>query len=469
VSEDHLKLPEDIEAERSLLATLCAPGNDLAAQECRITLQKEDFSSPMHRSVFVALQAVLDAQDEVSPLVLKDVLAKQGTLEKVGGYPGLVDLLGAEEVGRPMVLVKILREKRIRRQLMRLGHAITTKSADESAPSNAIIDEASTFLTKVVTTGDNSKIERFHHVSDDAIADLCERMEGKREYGLWIPSFDRTSAILGGMKPGQLIVLAARPGIGKSAMALNWVVRSTGRGKSAAVFSLEMSKGEVTNRMLSIHSQVNLREMVQKKDRHGLSKVIESKNELDQRPIWIYDKASITMRHVNSMVDHAMAVSRGKLDLIVLDYLQLLTSSDDARAARQSEAVRVGELTRACKLLAKDKGVPIVLLSQLNREVEHRNNGRPQLSDLRDSGAIEQDADVVMFIARKTKIEDISAEPDKLAELLIAKNRDGPTGVIPLFWDGGTTTFKEIEKQTDESKVEYKPTQTEIEYPDNMV
>jgi replicative DNA helicase len=149
------------------------------------------------------------------------------------------------------------------------------------------------------------------------------------------------------------------------------------------------------------------------------------------------------------MVDRHLSQANQKLDFLIVDYLQLLSSPQDSRAAKQSEAVRIGEISRGFKLLAKDHGIPVVVLSQLNREVEHRQGGRPQLSDLRDSGAIEQDADMVMFIHRKMKPVMEGEEEDRSAELLIAKHRNGPTGVVPLYFEGEFATYREMERTTD--------------------
>jgi len=156
------------------------------------------------------------------------------------------------------------------------------------------------------------------------------------------------------------------------------------------------------------------------------------------------------VREITAMVDRHLSQANQRLDLLIVDYLQLMSSPPDSRGAKQSEAVRIGEISRGFKLLAKDRGIPVVVLSQLNREVEHRQGGRPQLSDLRDSGAIEQDADMVMFIHRKMRPV-VEGEPeDRSAELVIAKHRNGPTAIVPLYFEAEFARYRELERTTDE-------------------
>lgn len=180
------------------------------------------------------------------------------------------------------------------------------------------------------------------------------------------------------------------------------------------------------------------------------AKLLRARDELLQLPIFINDQAAITVREITAMVDRHLSQANQRLDLLIVDYLQLMSSPTDSRGAKQSEAVRIGEISRGFKLLAKDRGIPVVVLSQLNREVEHRQGGRPQLSDLRDSGAIEQDADMVMFIHRKMRPV-VEGEPeDRSAELVIAKHRNGPTAIVPLYFEAEYARYRELERTTDE-------------------
>jgi replicative DNA helicase len=445
------RLPEDVEAERALLATLCAPGAEKAAAEIAFQLTEDDFVDPRHRAVFKALRDLLEGQIEINPLTLKDVLDQNGDLGRIGGYPGLIELLGAEEVGRPQVLADLLSRKHKLRQLIRLGAQMVRQAAEEEAPPETLVEQAATDLMRLAQGRERKGLEHVGDVAREAMESLLDRLEGRGSSGLKV-GFSRLDAITQGFQPGNLIILAARPGIGKTALALNWLLRSAMHYRAhGAFFSLEMSKEEVFSRLLSAHARVNMRQVAAGAfDDEVQAHLLRSRDALMQLPVFINDQAAITVREITSMVDRHLSRNNQKLDLLIVDYLQLLSSPTDSRAAKQSEAVRIGEISRAFKLLAKDHGIPVVVLSQLNREVEHRQGGRPQLSDLRDSGAIEQDADMVMFIHRRMKPVEEGEKEDRDAELLLAKHRNGPTGVIPLYFEGEYATYREMERTTGE-------------------
>jgi replicative DNA helicase len=443
------RLPEDIEAERALLATCCAAGAELAAAEVALALGEDDFVHPAHRAVFKALRTLVEAQVEVNSLTLKDALDQAGDLSRVGGYTGLVELLGAEEVARPQVLADLLVRKRKLRQLIRLGAQIVRQAGDEEAPPEALVEQAGVELFRLAQGTQRRGLEHIGEVAREAMESLLDRLEGRGSSGLRV-GFSRLDGITQGFQPGNLIILAARPGIGKTALALNWLLRSAMYHKAhAAFFSLEMSKEEVFTRLLAAHSTVNMKAVQAGAfDEEVQARLLRSRDALLELPIYINDQAGITVREINAMIDRHLSQAGQRLDLVIVDYLQLMTSPENSRAARQSEAVRIGEISRGFKLLAKDHNMPVVVLSQLNREVEHRQGGRPQLSDLRDSGAIEQDADMVMFIHRKMRPPLEGEEEDRSAELLLAKHRNGPVGVVPLYFEGEYARYREMERAT---------------------
>jgi replicative DNA helicase len=446
------RLPEDVEAERALLATCCAPGAETAATEVSFTLTEDDFVHPAHRAVFKALRSLVEAQLEVNSITLKDALDQAGDLARVGGFTGLVDLLSAEEVGRPQVLADLLIRKRKLRQLIRIGAQLVRQAAEEEAPPDTLVEQAAVDLFRLAQGQDRKGLEHIADVAREAMDNLLDRLEGRGSSGLKV-GFSRLDAITQGFQPGNLIILAARPGIGKTALALNWLLRSSlYHQASAAFFSLEMSKEEVFNRLLSAHCAVNLKAAAAGGfDEHIQARLLKSRDALLELPLYINDQAGITVREITAMVDRHLSQSNNKLDLLIVDYLQLMSSPESSRAAKQSEAVRIGEISRGFKLLAKDHGIPVVVLSQLNREVEHRQGGRPQLSDLRDSGAIEQDADMVMFIHRKMAPSQEGADDDRQAELIIAKHRNGPVGSVGLYFEGEYARYREMERSTEEN------------------
>ncbi len=435
------RLPEDIESERALLATLCAPGAEQAAAMLAPELTPEDFVHPAHRAVLKAIKDLLDCRSEIGPLTLKDALDHNGDLGRVGGYPGLIELLGAEEVARPRVLMDILTKKRKLRDLIRLGAQVVREATEETEPLEIIETACSSLANLGQRRGDTGPVV-VGDVTDGVIAQVMDEASGTSRYGLRT-GFYRFDGITRGLKPGELIVLAARPGVGKSTLALNWALRSAQRS-SIVIFSLEMSREELTRKLLTDMAGMNLREL-NPRDPEQMNRLAEAKRSLDELPIHIDDRSGINVRQIRSKVERIQA--RGTVGLVIVDYLQLLTSVD--RHSHQNETNRIGEMSRELKIMAKDCQIPVLVLSQLNREVEKRQNGKPQLSDLRDSGCIEQDADMVVFIHRKIT-PGLSADlQDKTGELHIAKHRNGPCGSVPLVWDGALSRYEEVARETE--------------------
>lgn len=453
------RLPEDIDAERALLATICSPGATQAAIECSIALTDEDFVHPIHRAIYRAMKAVIHRDEPVDALTLKGELDYQRTLSIVGGYAGLIEVLSGEEVGRPMVLVKILQDKRKLRQLIRIGAEMVRRAGDQQDAPDAILESTTREMSAITTGPAKPLMVSVDDIADERLAKIVEIMDGRAPRGMRT-GFSRLDAKTQGFKPGNLVILAARPGIGKTALALNWLVKaafSTQRARGA-FFSLEMSQEELLDRMISCHGKIDMREALSNgPDSQVVQRIAIALDELRNGPIHICDKAGITVREIIMEVDR-LIMRHGKLDFVIVDYLQLIESPENGKNSKQSEATRIGEISRGLKLLAKSRGLPVVVLSQLNREVEHRQGGKPQLSDLRDSGAIEQDADLVMFIHRRmVPVSEFEAE-DRSAELLVSKNRSGPTGIISLDFEGKFTQYREIDFQTDSTPTNQKPT-----------
>lgn len=436
------RLPEDLESERSLLATICAPGAESQASECCIVLRREDFMHPAHQAIFGALVKVLNETREVEIQLIAESLRVSGDMRRVGGFPGLMEILGAAEVRRPMALVEILQGHRRRRDLIRLGAHIQRQAQEDAETPEAIIHGAGSELSRIAQVRQSGGIQHIASFSDDAFADLTDEFNGHRGKASWVKGWSRLNGMTGGFKPGQLIVLAARPGIGKTALALNWLLGVTEYNQSAGFFSLEMPAKRLWRRLVAAHSGVDLRAMVERQDRGAYQSVGLAKAELDNRGIWIEDRSSLTPQEI--LAETARMLTRShSLGLLVVDYLGLVSSGDSTKASRQTEATRIGDLTRGFKLLAGEFEVPVLLLTQMSREVEKRANGRPQLSDLRDSGCIEQDADMVMFIHRK-----MTGVQDPSAELILAKHREGPIGTIPIRFNPETTRYSEVERET---------------------
>lgn len=450
-------LPEDIDCERSFLATCCAPGAGPAAVEAVAVMHDEDFVHPNHRAVFRALRT-LHAEDlEVSSLTLKDALGRMGLLERVGGFPGLTEILMGEDVERPQVLGDVLRRKAKLRKLIHIGAHLVREAAGEDDSPEGIIERASGALVDLAQARSRKGLKLLAEVGAGAIEGIREVSEGRRRPGIstGLPGLDRLTG--GGFKPGELIILAARPGVGKTTLAMEWAARAADREGTVGFFSLEMSERELWQRMAANRAAIpSHRLKTGELSAFEWGKLEAARDDLQQLPLLVNDQAEISVPEIRGQVDRAIT-RYGALGLVVVDYLQLVSSPKDSRAAKQNEAVRVAEISRHLKLLAKDRGVPVVVLSQLNREAEKRQGGRPQLSDLRDSGAIEQDADMVLFLHRKITPGD---EQDTSAELIIAKQRSGPTGVVHL--QGDLQHFRFIEREREAVTFIRKPIQQEL-------
>lgn len=445
------RLPEDVEAERSFLATCCAPGMEQRAADLVFRLTEEDFVAPQHKALFQALRELIHHQVEVNALTLKDILDQRGQLGSVGGFAGLTELLAAEEVGRPEVLADLLRRKTTLRRLVKLGARLVREASEEEQPPKTMVETAAQDLFHLAQEDGKARgLMDIESVAEETVQRLQARLESGNAMGVptGLPTLDTLTQ---GFQPGNLVVLAARPGVGKTALALNWLLRAAGApfNRCGAFFSLEMSQEEVFLRLLSAHSRKNLKHIQAGRfTDQDMREVMKARDELIQLPLYISDQAAITVPQIQNMVTKQGTTSNRKLDFLIVDYLQLLSSPTGSRAAQQNEAVRVGEISRGLKLLAKENGIPVIVLSQLNRDVEHRQGGPPRLSDLRDSGAIEQDADIVAFIHRRKPEGGDGAAMDNDVKLIVAKHRNGPTRDIPMTFQSDTVSFFELEMQT---------------------
>ncbi len=435
------RLPEDLEAERSFLATCCAPGAEALASEAVVGMSPSDFVHPAHQAVFSALLTLLSRGEEIHALSLKIALEEAAMLGRVGGFSGLVDLLAAEDVGRPQALAAHLLEKSRLRRLVHVGASLMRSAAAEEAASAELISGTSAVLAGLAQGAHRKGLVPVADLDERTWARIEDVREGRRSAG--VPTgFGRLDWLLGGgFQPGQVVVLAARPGVGKSTLLVQWLRHIASHHGPAALFALEMADEEIWTRAIGSEASVPSGLILSGRlDHSAVQRLVSARERLRGLPLSICDQASITIPEIRAL--SSSALTRGGLTVVGIDYLQLLSSAAGSRGAKQNEATRIGEISRDVKLMAKDLGLPVVLLSQLNREVEHRSGGRPQLSDLRDSGAVEQDADVVVFVHRRGDGEDASFE------LVIAKNRNGPTGIVPLVADLKFFRFLEMSRET---------------------
>lgn len=434
------RLPEDIEAERSLLATCCAPGMETRAVEVFARLEPRDFIAPQHRALFEAASAMAFRGDEVNALTLRDELDRRRTLGSLGGFAGLTELLGASEVGRPEKLADILIRKRQARELIKLG-AELVREAGEEVQDPVDIARRCAQVALQAAEGPRAGLRGPVPAGEALTGFLCDREDG---VAVGVPTglrwFDE---LTGGLAPGQLIVVAARPGMGKTALTLGWAHHVAQAQVRAAYWSLEMGTAELNERLLA---QADYLPMGWLKRPHlpdqELARVLAGRDYLSTLPLDLCDDAKVSPAMIRAALAKAMVRGR-PYGAAFVDHLGLL-QSDDPDAGRKNEATRLGAITRDLKLMAKEFQLPIVLLSQLNRDLEHGNGRKPRLSDLRDSGSIEQDADVVVFVHRPME----GGVPQPLGEMLVPKQRSGQTGAQAIRFQGERQRFLEVERTT---------------------
>ncbi len=439
------RLPEDIEAERGLLATLCAPGMDLRAAEILPSLRTEDFMVPQHRAIFGAAQALVLRGEEINALTLKAELVTAKNLDGVGGFTGLTEILAAEEVGRPESLARLLQTKRQARDLVKIGAGIIREASEQVADPQEMAHRCAQSLLQAVEGGHGVRGEP-QKVSKALQGLLDARVGGQEVTQGVMTGIHRLDKATGGFHPGNLVVVAARPGLGKTALALRWGLTAAQHGLRTGIWSLEMTDEELADRVTAQLGYLPAGWTRWKAlSTLDADKIREARDHFEALPIEICDEAALTV----PMIRLALMKARAKGDpygFVIVDYLQLMSDGDPKRAAKQTDAARVGEMSRGLKLLAKEFKIPVILLSQLNREVEGRNNGRARLSDLRDSGAIEQDADIVVFINRKT--DPATGKPLDDGDLAVAKTRHGIPDAIPNTFVGSKMTFLERTQET---------------------
>ncbi|MEK7132740.1 MAG: replicative DNA helicase [Patescibacteria group bacterium] len=446
--------PQDIEMERALLGALMINPN--AIFEVADTIGIDSFYSGKHRTIYDAMLSLYAKSEPIDIITVSSKLKERKQIADIGGAGYLSELAGeAASPGSASHYAKMVQTKFVLRALLDAAAKIGELGFQEDKDIEVILDEAQAAVFSV----SNSPMLRTFTAIKDELAEAWERLERLQKHGSGIrgipTGFPQLDNLLSGLQKSDLILLAARPSIGKTALALD-IARQTAikHGTSVGIFSLEMSSQQLVDRMLAAQAGVDAWRLrtgkISKDDEYDrLQAGIAS---LSEAPIYIDDKPSSTVLSMRS-VARRLKMEKN-LGLIIVDYLQLITPT--YTRGSDSMVQQVTEISRALKTMARELDVPVLALSQLSREIEKRR-GRPRLSDLRDSGSLEQDADVVMFIHRDDKMNENSDRPG-IAEILIEKHRNGPVGKIDLRFDEKKTTFLSIDKNdfgdfTTEAKV----------------
>ncbi len=438
-------MPQDPEAEASILSAMMVSAD--ALQECLIDLDPDDFYLPSNRTVFVAMREMFDKNLPIDTISLADYLKTTGELERVGGRSFL---LGLGNNSLALVgwrrHVEMLHRDTTLRKMINAAAQITALAFDAPEDTKEVVDSAERLLLDVTNRDVKAGEQSLEEIMADLYEDLGQNAANPGGQLGVSTGFKRIDECLLGLRPGQMIVIGARPGVGKTSFALNLATNAAFAGASVALFSLEMSKVEIAQRLLAAEARVGLREIRSAHIRDDQwPQILEATNSLSQLDIMIDDTPGTTVTEIRAK---ARRILHGKkLGIVIIDYLQLISPPAGGRRA-DSRATEVSEMSRGIKIMAKDLEVPVVALSQLNRTVENRTGKRPQLSDLRESGSIEQDADIVALLDRSMN-EDEAAREDRPAmnetTFIIAKNRSGALDDIPLTFLPGSTKFVEID------------------------
>ena len=429
-------IPVDLTAERAVL------GSILLDREAIIvlgdTLQPADFYLEKHGWVYAAALACLSRRVPPDMATLADELRRHEQLDRVGGIAFLGELVAEVPTAVHVeYYAEIVARTAVRRRLIETGGTISALGYAEDEDLDATLDRAEQTLFHVTQRQRGADFTPMCAV----VQRFYERAQDERESPV-VPTglIDLDRRLNGGMRPGQLILLAARPGMGKSGLAMSIAYQlGVCQGRGVGVASLEMGRDELLQRLLAIHTGVDTREVAERVRRNDPT-MICALSVLSEAPIAIEDSAMLSVMDVRSKARRLAAA--GLLDLLIVDYLQLLITDSTAR----NRVDEVSRISRQLKLLARELGCPILALSQLSRAVETRPSKIPQLSDLRDSGSLEQDADIVVFIYRE-ELYDEGCDAQGIAELHIAKQRSGPLGIVPVQFDAPTTRFGNLARR----------------------
>ena len=441
MSEKRAKmLPNDLEAEQSLLGCLFISQD--ACADIFPMLNAKDFYSIAHQKIY---QAMLDnylKDIAIDYITVSKVLDTKGELEEVGGLGYITDLTNyVPSAANFKYYADIIKNDSVLRQVIEASQKVINE-AFESVDASAVLASAEKSIFDIGQTRRTNDLEHIKKGVGEAI-DLMEKVSIDPNCNMGVKvGFPVLDKMTNGFKPGELIIIAARPGIGKTTLAVNFAINAALKyGKSVAMFDLEMSNLQVAQRFMCATGRIPM-DYVKggTKDQTAWATLFETKKILEDSNIYIDDTTTITPAEILSKCRKLKA--QHGLDMVIIDYLQLMKAEKQSKDGNRQQ--EVADLTRSIKLAARELGCPILLLSQLNRESEKRSDKTPQLSDLRESGSIEQDADIVMFIADFAS-EDIPDSNDDAIDytLVIAKHRNGMRGNIPIKWKSEFTQFYE--------------------------
>lgn len=406
-------------------------------------LKAEDFYREDNKLIFEAILNLYNRAQPVDIITLKTELQSMKQLEAVGGLEYIAQLPDkVPTTANVEQYIKIVEEKSALRALIKTANDLINLGYDQTQEVEDILDTAEKRIFDVIKNRNQKGYSAIKDILVDSFTEL-EKLYNQKQHITGTPTgFADLDYITAGLHPSDLVIVAARPAMGKSAFALNIATNAAVRANvPVAIFSLEMSKEQMTNRILCSEAMVDSNKVrTGKIEDDDWTKLAEASGSLSQAQIFIDDTPGISAMEIRAKC-RKLSLEKG-LGLVVIDYIQLVQGSNKKNGSREQE---ISEISRSLKILAKEIGAPVIALSQLSRSVEQRPDHRPMLSDLRESGAIEQDADIVMFLYRDDYYNEDS-EKKNIAEVILAKHRAGSTGTVELAWLGSYTKFANLDK-----------------------
>jgi len=431
--------PHDLGAEMCTLASMMLD-KEICGQVLQ-TIDRDVFFQADHQIIFDLILRLFNANQPVDAVILRDELSKRQLLEEVGGMPYLAKILDAvpSAVHGPYY-AGIVRDKSTLRRLIAAGNDILRDAYAPHESCDVLVDRAESRVMEIAERKIAGSITPY----EDVLHEVFETLEKRGQRGLETGFYDLDD-MLNGLQNGEMIIVAARPSMGKTAMACDMVDGIARRNTPCGFFSLEMSKQQLAQRMLCSRAKIDShklrRGMLQANEYAHLANTVR---DLAKAPIFIDDSSSLTPLDLRAKARRMK--TRHDVKCIVIDYLQLMDNP-----GHENRQQAVSDISRSVKSIARELKIPVVALSQLNRQSEGRDGHRPRMSDLRESGSIEQDADVIMLLHREDyyRMSEPDFQPDNIAEVIIAKQRNGPTGTVKLLFDNKSTRFENLAAQAD--------------------
>ncbi len=433
------ELPNNLIVEQEVLAN--AMQNKTAAVKAIEGLYEADFYNELHRKIFNAIRTLFSLNKPIDLLTVTETLERNEKID-ADTITYIANIYANNEglSSNQDAYIDILKEKSVLRSLAEFSDEIKALSLEDKSPAKNVLEKAEKELFEISQGGLRNSLTALEDIMSETVQTIMKRVQNRGELSGVTTGFTDLNSLLGGFQKSDLVLLAARPSMGKTALAVNLAVNAAKAGKKVAMFSLEMSKTQIGQRILAAFAQMNLSSLF-KGELEGtdLVNLITASNELSNYNLHIDDTAAISLIELKAKL-RRLKMEEG-LDLVVIDYLQLMTTGERI----ENRVQEISQISRGLKAIAKELDVPVLALSQLSRALEQRPDKRPKLSDLRESGAIEQDADIVMFLYRDYVYNKETENPN-LAEVIVSKHRNGPIGVVNLIWKDEYTRFFDVSK-----------------------